>query len=79
MDTAAIALFLATYILLLALPRFRAHVAVLACGAFIILGIMPLNLVGGAVDWNDLDDCGTMGIVALFIESHAGASGRLDS
>nr|NLJ02343.1 TRAP transporter large permease subunit [Bacillota bacterium] len=70
METAAIALFLATYILLLALPRFRAHVAVLAAGAFIILGIMPLNLVGGAVDWNViLMIAGTMGIVALFIES----------
>lgn len=70
METAAIALFLATYILLLALPRFRAHVAVLAAVAFIILGIMPLNLVGGAVDWNViLMIAGTMGIVALFIES----------
>lgn len=70
METIAIALFVATYILLLALPRFRAHIAVLAAVAFIILGIVPLNLVGGIVDWNViLMIAGTMGIVALFIES----------
>ncbi len=70
METVAIALFVATYILLLVLPRFRAHIAVLAAGAFIILGIVPLDMVGGIVDWNViLMIAGTMGIVALFIES----------
>ena len=70
METIAVALFIATYILLLVLPRFRAHVAVLAAGSFIILGIMPLNMVGNAVDWNViLMIAGTMGIVSLFIES----------
>ena len=70
MEAVAITLFVATYILLLALPRFRAHIAVLAAGAFIILGIVPLNLVGGTVDWNViLMIAGTMGIVSLFIES----------
>ncbi|MCK9524357.1 MAG: SLC13 family permease [Limnochordia bacterium] len=70
METLAIALFAATYILLLILPRFRAHIAVLAAGAFIILGIVPLNLAGGTVDWNViLMISGTMGIVSLFIES----------
>lgn len=70
METVAITLFAATYILLLVLPRFRAHVAVLAAGAFIILGIVPWDLVGGTVDWNViLMIAGTMGIVSLFIAS----------
>lgn len=70
METVAITLFIATYILLLVLPRFRAHIAVLAAGAFVILGIVPLNLVGDTVDWNViLMIAGTMGIVSLFIES----------
>ncbi len=70
METVAIALFIGTYILLLVLPRFRAHVAVLAACAFVILGIVPLGMVGSAVDWNViLMISGTMGIVALFIES----------
>jgi len=70
MEALAITIFVATYILLLVLPRFRAHVAVLAALLFIALGIMPLGLVGSAVDWNViLMIAGTMGIVALFIES----------
>lgn len=70
METLAIALFILTYILLLVLPRFRAHIAVLAAGLFIVLGIVPLVSAGSTVDWNViLMIAGTMGIVALFIES----------
>lgn len=70
LETVAITLFISTYILLLLLPRFRAHIALLSAAAFIALGIMPLNLAWSAVDWNViLMIAGTMGIVALFIES----------
>lgn len=70
METLAVTLFISTYILLLLLPRFRAHVALLAAAAFVFSGIMPLNQVWGAVDWNViLMIAGTMGIVSLFIDS----------
>lgn len=70
METVAVILFAATYILLLLLPRLRAHVAVVAAVTFVILGIVPLRLVGETVDWNViLMIAGTMGIVSLFIES----------
>lgn len=71
MEKAAIALFISTYILLLLLPKFRAHTALLAAGAFVFLGIVPVTLVGGVVDWNViLMIAGTMGIVSMFIASH---------
>ncbi|HBG01599.1 MAG TPA: arsenic transporter [Firmicutes bacterium] len=70
MQTVAVVLFLVAYALLLLLPRFRAHIAVTAAAVFVVLGIVPLNLVLGVVDWNViLMIAGTMGIVALFIES----------
>ena len=70
MEIVAITLFICTYILLLALPRFRAHIALFAAASFVVLGIVPLNLVMDIVDWNViLMIAGTMGIVSLFIES----------
>ena len=70
METLAITLFISTYILLLLLPRFRAHVALLSATAFVLTGIIPLNQVWGVVHWNViLMIAGTMGIVALFIDS----------
>jgi Na+/H+ antiporter NhaD/arsenite permease-like protein len=43
---------------------------VVAAVTFVILGIVPLRLVGETVDWNViLMIAGTMGIVSLFIES----------
>lgn len=69
-ETLAIGLFVGTYILLLLLPKFRAHIALLSAGAFIVSGIVPLNLFMDLVDWNViLMIAGTMGIVSLFIES----------
>jgi Na+/H+ antiporter NhaD/arsenite permease-like protein len=68
--TVAIVLFIATYASLLAFPRWRAQIALTSALIFILLGIMPLNLVFVAVDWNVIMMiAGTMGIVALFIES----------
>ena len=70
MKTTAIILFIVTYILLLALPRARAYVALTSALAFVGLGILPLNRVFYAVDWNViLMIAGTMGIVSLFIDS----------
>ena len=66
----AIGLFVATYILLLVFPKIRAYVALTSAALFVILGILPIGKVFGAVDWNViLMIAGTMGIVALFIES----------
>ena len=52
MKTLAIALFGLTYLLLLLLPRHRAYVALTTAATFILLGILPLNKVFTAVDWN---------------------------
>jgi len=66
----ALVLFLATYVLLLALPNYRAHIALGSAALFVILGILPLGKVFYSVDWNVLMMiAGTMGIVSLFIES----------
>lgn len=66
----ALILFIATYALLLIFPKYRAYVALLSAVVFVVLGIMPLNKVFFAVDWNIIMMiAGTMGIVFLFIES----------
>ncbi|HHT43571.1 MAG TPA: TRAP transporter large permease subunit [Firmicutes bacterium] len=70
LETLAIVLFAITYIMLLLLPRYRPHIALTSAAAFIVVGIVPLNLVFGFIDWNViLMIAGTMGIVSLFIES----------
>ena len=66
----ALGLFVLTYVLLLALPNVRAYVAVASAALFVLLGILPAGEVLRAVDWNALlMIAGTMGTVALFIES----------
>ncbi len=63
-------LFATTYVLLLALPNYRAYVALAGGAAFVLLGVLPLTAVPGAVDWNVLMMiAGTMGLVELFIAS----------
>lgn len=70
MQTLAIALFAITYLLLLLLPRYRPHIALVSAGIFVAVGIVPLNMVFGFIDWNViLMIAGTMGIVSLFIKS----------
>ncbi|HHX73888.1 MAG TPA: arsenic transporter [Firmicutes bacterium] len=70
MKTTAIALFLLTYVLLLMLPKIRAYIALLSALTFVLLGILPVTKVFGVIDWNVIMMiAGTMGIVALFIES----------
>lgn len=71
----ALFLFAVTYLLMLALPRYRPQVALVSASAFVALGqfgVYPLSFADAlaAVDWNVLlMMAGTMGTVALFIES----------
>ncbi|NLL46848.1 MAG: arsenic transporter [Clostridiales bacterium] len=68
--TQALILFLLTYVLLLALSKYRAYIALASAALFVILGILPLDRVFSAVDWNViLMIAGTMGTVSLFIDS----------
>lgn len=70
MKITAIVLFIVTYILLLSVPKYRAHIAVLSATIFIALGIMPMGKVLGTINWNVIFMiAGTMGIVSLFIDS----------
>ena len=66
----AIILFAATYLGLLIFSSYRAFIALGSAALFVALGIMPLGEVFSAVDWNVIMMiAGTMGTVALFIES----------
>ena len=73
----AIILFAATYVLLFALPRYRAWVALASATVFSVwLGLISKEIefgigdIFGAIDFNVLMMiAGTMGIVSLFIES----------
>ncbi|MBH1942458.1 arsenic transporter [Mobilitalea sibirica] len=70
MKTTAIFIFIMTYILLLTFPKVRAYIALTSAALFIVLGILPSNLVLSVIDWNVIMMiAGTMGIVGLFIES----------
>lgn len=66
----ALILFIGTYALLLIFPKFRAHIAIASAAIFVIVGILPIQKVFSAVDWNVIMMiAGTMGIVYLFSES----------
>lgn len=70
MKAPALIIFAVTYVLLLALPKIRAYIALGSALLFVILGIMPIEKLPTAVDWNVLMMiAGTMGIVSLFIKS----------
>lgn len=67
---AAIALFAVTYVLMLAFSKYRPYIALASGLIFVVTGMLPLNEVIGAIDFNVLlMIAGTMGLVALFIES----------
>lgn len=67
----ALVLFIIMYACLLKLPDYRWIVALIAAGIFVVLGILPIQEVFEAVDWNIiLMLAGTMVVVELFIESH---------
>lgn len=71
----ALALFVLTYVLMLALPKFRPFVALISAALFVILGycgLFEMSVVSalGAVDYNVLlMISGTMLLVSLFIDS----------
>ena len=66
----AIILFAATYVLMLTFGKYRPYIALTSGVIFIISGMLPLNQIMGALDFNVLLMIGgTMGLVRLFIDS----------
>lgn len=66
----ALGLFLITYVLLLIFSKYRAYIAFGSAILFVLFGILPVEDVFGAIDWNVLMMIGgTMATVDLFIES----------
>ena len=66
----AILLFAVTYVLMLAFGKYRTYIALGSAAAFIISGMLPLDHILGAIDFNVLlMIAGTMGLVQLFIDS----------
>lgn len=67
---AAIAIFALTYVLMLVFSKYRPYIALGSALIYIVSGMLPLNKIIGAIDFNVLlMIAGTMGIVSLFIES----------
>ena len=66
----AIAVFATAYVLMLILGKYRPFIALGAAFIFIVTGMLSVGNILGAIDFNViLMIAGTMGIVALFIES----------
>ena len=67
----AIILFAATYVLMLTFSKYRPYIALASGLIFVISGMLPLNGILPALDFNVLLMIGgTMGLVQLFIDSH---------
>jgi Na+/H+ antiporter NhaD/arsenite permease-like protein len=66
----ALILFAVTYVLMLTFSKYRPYIALASGVIFIVSGMLPLDNVIGSLDFNVLlMIAGTMGLVALFIES----------
>ena len=66
----AIILFALTYVLMLTFSKYRPYIALASGVIFIASGMLPLGDIFGSIDFNVLlMIAGTMGLVALFIES----------
>lgn len=66
----ALALFAVTYVLMLIFSKYRPYIALASALVFIATGMLPLKSILSTIDFNVLlMIAGTMGIVALFIES----------
>ena len=66
----AIILFALTYVLMLVFGKYRPFIALASGIIFIATGMLPLGEIFSAIDFNVLlMIAGTMGLVALFIES----------
>lgn len=70
MELTALIIFLITYVLMITLQKWRYLIAIGSACVFVILGVMPLDGIAAAINWNVLLMlAGTMGTVSLFIES----------
>ena len=70
MMIAALSIFAVTYVLMIVFSKYRPWIAIASGLVFILSGMLPLGDVLGALDFNVLlMIAGTMGLVALFIES----------
>lgn len=66
----ALILFALTYVLMLSFSKYRPYIALASGVLFILTKMLPVAQVFGALDYNVLlMIAGTMGLVALFIES----------
>lgn len=66
----ALILFILTYALMIALPKYRPWVALTSGALFLLSGLVPLSGLAEAIDFNVLLMlAGTMGTVSLFIQS----------
>ena len=66
----ALALFVIAYLLMLAFNKYRPYIALASGVIFIVTGMLPIGNILGSIDFNVLlMIAGTMGIVALFIDS----------
>ena len=66
----ALILFALTYVLMLTFSKYRPYIALASALIFIMTGMLPLAEIWPAIDLNVLlMIAGTMGLVALFIES----------
>lgn len=66
----ALIIFLVTYVLLIAFPKYRAYIAFASALVYVVSGMLPISKVFTAIDWNViLMIAGTMGVVNIFIES----------
>lgn len=68
--TYAIILFALTYVLMLTFSKYRPYIALASGVIFIASGMLPMDQIIGALDFNVLlMIAGTMGLVQLFIDS----------
>lgn len=66
----ALILFALTYVLMLCFSKYRPYIALSSALVFIVSGMLPLSQIWPSIDLNVLlMIAGTMGLVALFIES----------
>ena len=66
----ALILFIINYVLMIAIPKKRVYVVMITAILMVILGLLPVKNVLGEIDFNVIMMiAGTMGIVALFIQS----------
>lgn len=66
----ALALFAVTYVLMLVFSKYRPYIALISALIFMLTGMLPFGKVAENIDFNVLlMIAGTMGLVALFIES----------